>query len=162
MVANKTLSPSTCNGYLKAINSERMKYWRDKTPAEASPSMLREWIRSLDVTAKFALNLLIPQRSVFDATLNDELIAANAFERIALAKLPRETTKASDYAPDLVPEIRPGWTPQTGPQMRQRPVRQARLGPLSRVVSTWESRANRQAGKADLMRFTRAPAYGLS
>lgn len=100
MVANKALAPSTCDGYVKAINSERMSFWRDKTLAEATPSLLREWIRSLNVTSKFARNLLTPLRSVFDDALNDELILVNPFERVALAKLLRETTKASDYEAD--------------------------------------------------------------
>lgn len=100
MVANGQLSPSTYDGYSKAIHSERMEFWRDKTLAEASPSVLREWVRSLDVTAKFARNLLTPLRSVFEDALNDELITVNPFERIALAKLLRETAKASDYEAD--------------------------------------------------------------
>lgn len=100
MVANGTLSPSTYDGYTKAIHSERMQFWRGKALAEATPSVLREWIRSLDVTAKRARNLLTPLRSVFEDALNDELITANPFDRIALAKLLRETTKASDYEAD--------------------------------------------------------------
>jgi len=100
MLANKALSPSTYDGYVKALNSERMKFWRDKTLTEATPSVLREWVRSLDVTAKFARNLLTPLRSVFDDALNDELITVNPFERIALAKLLRETAKASEYEVD--------------------------------------------------------------
>lgn len=100
MVANKTLAPSTCEGYVKALNCERMKFWRDKTLAEATPSVLREWVRSLDVTAKFARNLLTPLRSVFDDAVNDELLAVNPLDRIALAKLLRETAKASDYEAD--------------------------------------------------------------
>lgn len=99
-VANGTLAASTCEGYLKAINSDRMAFWRGKPLADATPSVLREWIRSLDVTAKRARNLLTPLRSVFEDALNDELITVNPFDRIALAKLLKETTKASDYEVD--------------------------------------------------------------
>jgi integrase len=100
MVANKTLSPSTYDGYTKAIHSERMSFWRTKALAEATPSVLRDWVRSLNVTAKTARNLLTPLRTVFEDALNDELIKVNPFDRIALARLLRETTKASDYEAD--------------------------------------------------------------
>lgn len=99
-VKNGNLKPSTYEGYAKAINSERMRYWDGIALAEATPSKLREWISSMDVTAKRARNLLTPLRSVFEDALNDELIEFNPFERIALNKLLKQTTKASDYEVD--------------------------------------------------------------
>lgn len=98
--ANGTLSPSTVEGYEKAINSERMKFWDGVALREATPSKLRDWISSMDVTAKRARNLLTPLRSVFEDALNDELIDFNPFERIALNKLLKQTTKASEYEVD--------------------------------------------------------------
>jgi integrase len=67
---------------------------------DATPSKLRDWVSSLGVTAKFARNLLTPLRSVFEDALNDELIDYNPFERIALNKLLKQTSKASDYEVD--------------------------------------------------------------
>jgi len=99
-VKNKTLSPSTFEGYAKAINSERMKFWNDVPLRDATPSKLRDWISGMGVTAKFARNLLIPLRSVFEDALNDELIEFNPFDRIALNKLLKQTSKASDYEID--------------------------------------------------------------
>lgn len=99
-VANGTLSPSTLEGYSKAIRSERMQFWDDKAVAEVTPSMLRDWIGAMGVTAKRARNLLTPLRSVFEDALNDELIAGNPFDKIALNKLLRQTTKASGYEVD--------------------------------------------------------------
>lgn len=96
-VASGQLSPSTLDGYAKAINSERMRQWRDKTLDEATPSALREWIGGMNVTAKFARNLLTPLRSVFEDALNDDLIKFDPFARIALTKLLKQTGKASDY-----------------------------------------------------------------
>lgn len=95
-----TLAASTLDGYSKAIKSERMKFWDGLTLSQATPSKLREWISSMDVTAKRARNLLTPLRSVFEDALNDELIDFNPFERIALNKLLKQTTKASDYEVD--------------------------------------------------------------
>lgn len=99
-VENGQLAKSTLEGYEKAINSERMKFWDGLALAEATPSKLREWISLMDVTAKRARNLLTPLRSVFEDALNDELIDFNPFDRIALNKLLKQTTKASDYEVD--------------------------------------------------------------
>jgi integrase len=99
-VKNATLSPSTLAGYKKAINSDRMQEWKDKTLPEATPSALRDWIGSMKVTAKFTRNLLTPLRSVFEDALNDDLIDFNPFERIALTKLLKQNAKASDYEVD--------------------------------------------------------------
>lgn len=98
--ANGRLKASTLEGYAKAINSERMRFWDGVALSEATPSKLRDWIGAMNVTAKRARNLLTPLRSVFEDALNDELIAFNPFERIALNKLLRQTTKASDYEVD--------------------------------------------------------------
>ena len=51
----------------------------------------------MDCTSKAIRNLLIPVRSVFEDALNDDLIESNPFDRIALAKLIRQTAKASNY-----------------------------------------------------------------
>lgn len=99
-VKNGTLSPSTLDGYEKAINSARMRHWDAKALAEVTPSALRDWIGGMGVTAKRARNLLTPLRSVFEDALNDQLIEFNPFDRIALKKLLKQTTKASDYEVD--------------------------------------------------------------
>jgi integrase len=59
--------------------------------AEATPSKLRTWISSMDVTAKRARNLLTPLRSVFEDALNDELIDFNPL---------KQTSKSGDYEVD--------------------------------------------------------------
>jgi integrase len=100
-VKNGTLSPSTYEGYRKALTGERMKFWRPLSLAEASaPSCLREWVTGLGLTAKAARNLLTPLRSVFEDALNGELIESNPFDRVALSKLLRQTTKPSEYEVD--------------------------------------------------------------
>lgn len=100
-VKNGTLSPSTYEGYRKALTGKRMTYWRSLSLAEASaPSKLREWVGGLGLTAKAARNLLTPLRSVFDDALNDELIVSNPFDRVALSKLLRQTTRPSEYEVD--------------------------------------------------------------
>lgn len=97
---NKQMSPSTLAGYVKSINSERMAFWAEKPLVDATPSVLREWISGIGATAKFTRNLLTPLRSVFEDALNDDLITANPFDRIALTKLLKQTSKTSDYVVD--------------------------------------------------------------
>ena len=96
-VDNRQLSPSTYAGYYKSLTGERMRYWHGWKLREVSPSALREWIGEMDCTSKAIRNMLIPLRSVFDDALNDGSIEFNPFDRIALAKLIRQTSKASDY-----------------------------------------------------------------
>jgi integrase len=99
-VENGTLSPSTLEGYAKALNSESMKFWQPMTLQEATPSKLRDWIAGMGVTAKTARNRLIPLRSVFEDALNADLIEVDPFSRVSLGKLLRQTTKSSDYEAD--------------------------------------------------------------
>ncbi|WP_367200034.1 DUF3596 domain-containing protein [Aquabacterium sp.] len=100
-VSNKSMSPSTLDGYKKAIKSERMQTFAEgKTLTDVTPASLRTWIGSLGVTAKFARNLMTPLRSVFEDALNDELIDFNPFDRIALKKLLKQTAKPSEYEVD--------------------------------------------------------------
>lgn len=96
-VTNGKLSPSTFQGYAKSIVSERMHHWDDYMLHEITPAALREWISEMDCTSKAIRNTLIPLRSVLEDALNDELIDCNPFEKIALTKLIRQTSRASDY-----------------------------------------------------------------
>jgi HPt (histidine-containing phosphotransfer) domain-containing protein len=57
-VNNKQLSPSTLDGYRKAIHSERMKVWTDQPLSAATPSALRKWIGDIGITAKFTGNFI--------------------------------------------------------------------------------------------------------
>lgn len=96
-VTNGQMSPSTYVGYAKAVNGERMRRWHGMQASDVTPSLLREWVSSMDCTSKAIRNTLTPLRSVFEDALNDEIIDFNPFERIALSKLIRQTAKASDY-----------------------------------------------------------------
>lgn len=98
---NGQLSPSTLDGYRKAIKSARMTEFADgKTLTDVTPAALRKFIGEMGVTAKRARNLLTPLRSVFEDALNDELIEFDPFERIALKKLLKQTAKPSEYEVD--------------------------------------------------------------
>lgn len=96
-VANGQMSPSTYRGYYKSMTGERMQHWHGWKLGEVTPSALRDWVSEMECTSKAIRNLLIPLRSVFEDALNDGAITVNPFDRIALAKLIRQTSKASDY-----------------------------------------------------------------
>ncbi|WP_159915562.1 site-specific integrase [Pantoea sp. 18069] len=96
-VANGKMSPATYRGYAKSITGERMRHWYGWRLDEVTPSALRDWVGEMDCTSKAIRNMLIPLRSVMEDALNDDLIEFNPFDRIALVKLIRQTSKASDY-----------------------------------------------------------------
>lgn len=97
-VDNGKLSPSTYKGYYKSLTGERMQHWHGKDVEEVTPASLRAWVSEMDCTSKAIRNILIPIRSVFEDALNDGIIVSNPFDQIALIKLIRQTSKASDYA----------------------------------------------------------------
>lgn len=99
-VANGQMSPSTYRGYYKSITGERMRHWHGWKLGDVTPSALRDWVSEMECTSKAIRNMLIPLRSVFEDALNDGAITVNPFDRIALAKLIRQTSKASDYLVD--------------------------------------------------------------
>lgn len=96
-VVNGKMSQATCNGYAKSITGERMRHWHGWKLKQVTPSALRDWVSEMDCTSKAIRNMLIPLRSVMEDALNDGLIEFNPFDRIALVKLIRQTSKASDY-----------------------------------------------------------------
>lgn len=99
-VTNGSMSSSTLLGYTKIINGKLIPKWGDTAVTDISPSMLREWIGQMGVTAKTARNVLSPLRSVLDDAMNDDLIEFNPLDRVALSKLIRQTSKKSEYDVD--------------------------------------------------------------
>lgn len=96
-VENGKMSPATFAGYKKSLTGERMQRWHGMELHEVTPVLLRDWISSMDCTAKAIRNMLTPLRSVFEDALNDGLVVSNPFDQIALAKLIRQNSKSSDY-----------------------------------------------------------------
>lgn len=99
-VKNGNLSPSTIVGYRRIINGHLLPQF-DKVEVRAlAPSLLRQWLSSLGVTAKTARNIVSVLRSALDDAVNDELIDQNPLEKIALKKLLSMTSKKSEYEVD--------------------------------------------------------------
>lgn len=100
-VDNGNMALSTLQGYTKAVNSARMQaFVKDKAIAAVTPSELREFAGGIEGTAKFVRNLLTPLRATFEDALNDDLITTNPFDRVAMAKLLKKTSTASEYEVD--------------------------------------------------------------
>ncbi|HEX7641964.1 MAG TPA: site-specific integrase [Burkholderiaceae bacterium] len=99
-VANGQMSPSTLYGYRKVINGHLLPKFDKVLLRDLSPSMLREWIGGLGITAKSARNVITPLRSVLDDALNDEMIPYNPLDKIALKKLLTRTSIKSTYEVD--------------------------------------------------------------
>ena len=78
-VKNGQMSPSTYNGYAKAITGERMRRWHRLQIGKVLPSLLRDWVSEMDCTSKVIRNMLTPLRSLFEYAANDELIDFNPF-----------------------------------------------------------------------------------
>ena len=97
---NNKMSASTVKGYVKALNSEKMKPWRDRNVGDVTPSEIRAWISAFNVTAKTAKNFIIPLRSILRDALNDDRIMFDPFERIDLPKLLSQTARDSEYRID--------------------------------------------------------------
>lgn len=94
---NGTLAASTLLGYTKAINNRLIPEFGTKSLSQMTPTVLREWVANMGVTAKTVRNALIPLRSTLDDAVNDELIDSNPLDRIALNKLLRQTATKSEY-----------------------------------------------------------------
>ena len=100
-VSNGKMALSTLQGYRKAINSARVQAFVAGKPISAiTPGDVREFAGGIEGTAKFVRNLLTPLRATFEDALNDDLIKANPFDRVAMAKLLKKTTNASEYEVD--------------------------------------------------------------
>lgn len=96
-VDNGKMSPSTYRGYYKSLTGTRMQHWHGWMLEDITPAALRAWVSEMDCTTKAIRNNLIPLRSVFEDALNDGIIVSNPFDQIALVKLIRQTSRASDY-----------------------------------------------------------------
>lgn len=100
MGRNRTLSPSTVLGYIKAIDQRLLPRWDAVEIGALTSSDLRNWIGGLETTGKTIRNTLTPLRSVLDDAITDELITSNPLDRVALKKLIKQTARKSTYEVD--------------------------------------------------------------
>jgi integrase len=99
-VARQQYSPSTLDGYIKAVRHHLVPTFGDKHLNELLPSEIVKWVKSLTLTAKSVRNTLIPLRAVLADALNDGLIPFNPLDRVDLDRLLSKTAIESSYEVD--------------------------------------------------------------
>ncbi len=99
-IAEKTLEASTVNGYKKVCDGHLFPAFGEIPIRELSSITIRNWITSLNCTAKTIRNILTPLRNMLDQALNDDVIERNPLDKIVLSKLVNKKTSKSDWEVD--------------------------------------------------------------
>jgi integrase len=99
-IAEKTLEPSTFNGYRKVCEAHLYPIFKNIPIKELSPITIRNWVTGLTCTLKTVRNILTPLRNMLDQALNDGLIERNPLDKLVLSKLVNKDTGKSDWEVD--------------------------------------------------------------
>ena len=99
-IAEKTLEPSTFNGYRKACNAHLYPVFGDIPVKDLSSMMIRNYVTKLELTLKTIRNILTPLRNTLDQALNDGMITSNPLDRLVLSKLVDKKTRSSNWEVD--------------------------------------------------------------
>ncbi len=106
-VAKRNLALSSYNCYQDVANVHLFPKWNNKPITELMAKELRTWIMTLTGKRKTIQLIMTPMRNAIEQAVIDEIIEANPFDSIKLAKiLPREQrTSAFKAAPFDIDEI---------------------------------------------------------
>ncbi len=99
-IAEKTLEPSTFNGYRKVCGGHLYPTFGKIPIRELSPLIIRNWITELNLTVKTVRNILTPLRNMLDQALNDGIIERNPLDKLVLSKLINRKTSKSSWEVD--------------------------------------------------------------
>ncbi|HFK5877764.1 site-specific integrase [Legionella pneumophila serogroup 1] len=99
-VAEKTLEPSTFNGYRKACEAHLYPAFGDIPVKDLSSMIIRNYVTKLELTLKTVRNILTPLRNTLDQALNDGMITSNPLDRLVLSKLVDKKTRNSNWEVD--------------------------------------------------------------
>jgi len=99
-IAEKTLEPSTYNGYRKACEAHLYQAFGDIPVRDFSSITIRNYVTKLELTLKTVRNILTPLRNMLDQALNDGLITSNPLDKLVLSKLVDKKTRNSDWQVD--------------------------------------------------------------
>ena len=94
-----TFAPSTFAATRKAIDNVLVPWCGDKRVTDLKPSDIRDWVGLQQSSLKRIMNVLLPLRAVLDEAVADEVIDANPFGRLKLAKLVPEAKRRSTFEP---------------------------------------------------------------
>lgn len=96
----KTLEPSSFDGYRKAIDHHLIPWCGEMHVGELKPSDIRDWVSLQTVKLKTIRNRLIPLRVVLDEAVGDQLIPFNPLDKVKLDKLVPVDKRTSDFEPE--------------------------------------------------------------
>jgi integrase len=99
-IAEKTLEPSTVNGYQKVCEKHLYPAFGNFPIRELTSVVIRNWVIGLSITAKTVRNILTPLRNTLDQALNDGLIEQNPLNKLVLSKLLNKKTIKSNWEVD--------------------------------------------------------------
>lgn len=94
------MSPSTVQGYRKIVNGDLLSFFGEYALREVTPALVRQWMATMDCTAKTMRNRISILRSVFDDAVEDGLLDQNPLERIAIKKVMARTAKKTEFEVD--------------------------------------------------------------
>jgi integrase len=94
------MSPSTVVNYRKIIVGNLLPFFGEHALRDVTPQLLREWMASMNCTAKTVRNRTSVLRSVLDDAVEDGLLTQNPLDRVALKKVMARTTRKSEYKVD--------------------------------------------------------------
>jgi len=99
-IAEKTLEPSTFNGYRKACEAHLYPAFGNIPIKDLSSMIIRNYVTKLELTLKTIRNILTPLRNTLDQALNDGMITSNPLDRLVLSKLVDKKTRISNWEVD--------------------------------------------------------------
>ncbi len=99
-IAEKTLEPSTFNGYRKACEAHLYPAFGNIPIKDLSSMIIRNYVTKLELTLKTIRNILTPLRNTLDQALNDGMITSNPLDRLVLSKLVDKKTRSSNWEVD--------------------------------------------------------------
>jgi integrase len=99
-IAKRNLALSSFNCYVQVAENHLFPRW-DQTPAaELTSKEMRKWIMTLTGKRKTIQLILTPLRNAIDLAVNEEVIDANPFDSIKLAKILAREQRSSVFKAD--------------------------------------------------------------
>jgi integrase len=97
MMFNKKLALSTYVGYKKIIENQLIPTFGDYSIKDITPAVIIDWVNGLSNTRGTIKKKLQLLKVMFDDSLNNNIINDNPFDKIAIRRLLKISSKQSDY-----------------------------------------------------------------
>ncbi len=87
----------TLKTYRRIINHKLLPFFANMLIGKMDGQDIKRFINSLDCSAKYATQVMIPLRAALDEAVNDGVLNINPLNQLALAKLIRENFRKSSF-----------------------------------------------------------------